>query len=77
MRRLFWGHCGILLEAYADEKQSAVIEEAFKQHVRVCARPEMHYCYCYCRAAMWDYVGCLQGRQEMRREAVGGRRVRS
>jgi len=33
-RRLFWGHCGILLEAWADVRSEVpVIEEAFEQHV--------------------------------------------
>ena len=29
-------------------REVLVIEEAFEQHVRVCARPEMHYYYYYC-----------------------------
>ncbi len=28
-------------------REVLVIEEAFEQHVRVCARPEMHYYYYY------------------------------
>ena len=46
VRRPFWGHCGILLEAWADEKDEVqVIEDAFELHASMRARPEMNYYY--------------------------------
>ena len=48
MRRPFWGHCGILLEAWADEKDEVqVIEDALELHASMRARPEMNYYYYY------------------------------
>ena len=48
MRRPLSGHCGILLEAWADEDSEVqVIEDAFELHASMRARPEMNYYYYY------------------------------
>ena len=48
VRRPFSGHCGILLEAWADETDEVqVIEDALELYASMRARPEMNYYYYY------------------------------